>query len=167
MTEIKPAEGFTKDRLLEAAAYAELHSQHPIAESVRKAYGKMLSSDEIESYEEISGHGIFAKVNGTEILAGNKKLMEREQIEDVPDENAGTIVHVAVDQHYAGAIIIADEVKEDAAQAVADLKSLGIKQTAMLTGDSKQTEKPSENSLGLVRYMQSCCRKIKSRRSKH
>lgn len=149
VTEIKPAEGFTKESLLEAAAYAELHSQHPIAESVRKAYGKMLSSDEIESYEEISGHGIFAKVNGTEILAGNKKLMEREQIEDVPDENAGTIVHVAVDQRYAGAIIIADEIKEDAAQAVADLKSLGIKQTAMLTGDSKQTGEAVGKQLGI------------------
>ncbi|MEC1529622.1 heavy metal translocating P-type ATPase [Bacillus spizizenii] len=149
VTEIKPAEGFTKDRLLEAAAYAELHSQHPIAESVRKAYGKMLSSDAIESYEEISGHGIFAKVNGTEILAGNKKLMEREQIKGVPDEHAGTIVHVAVDQRYAGAIIIADEVKEDAAQAVADLKSLGIKQTVMLTGDSKQTGEAVGKQLGI------------------
>ncbi|OBA02732.1 cadmium-translocating P-type ATPase [Bacillus subtilis] len=149
VTEIKPAEGFTKGRLLEAAAYAELHSQHPIAESVRKAYGKMLSSDTIESYEEIPGHGIFAKVNGTEILAGNKKLMEREQINGVPDENAGTIVHVAVDQRYAGAIIIADEVKEDAAQAVADLKSLGIKQTVMLTGDSKQTGEAVGKQLGI------------------
>ncbi|MED1171699.1 heavy metal translocating P-type ATPase [Bacillus inaquosorum] len=149
VTEIKPAEGFTKDRLLEAAAYAELHSQHPIAESVRKAYGKMLSSDAIESYEEISGHGIFAKVNGTEILAGNKKLMEREQVKGVPDEHAGTIVHVAVDQRYAGAIIIADEVKEDAAQAVADLKSLGIKQTVMLTGDSKQTGEAVGKQLGI------------------
>lgn len=149
VTEIKPSEGFTKDSLLEAVAYAELHSQHPIAESVRKAYGKMLSPDAIESYEEISGHGIFAKVNGTEILAGNKKLMEREQIEDVPDEKVGTIVHVAVGQRYAGAIIIADEVKEDAAQAVADLKSLGIKQTAMLTGDSKQTGEAVGKQLGI------------------
>ncbi|WP_139312090.1 heavy metal translocating P-type ATPase [Bacillus cabrialesii] len=149
VTEIKPAEGFTKDRLLEAAAYAELHSQHPIAESVRKAYGKMLSSDTIESYEEIPGHGIFAKVNGTEILAGNKKLMEREQINGVPDENAGTIVHVAVDQRYAGAIIIADQVKADAAQAVADLKSLGIKQTVLLTGDSKQTGEAVGKQLGI------------------
>ncbi|MFV9831227.1 heavy metal translocating P-type ATPase [Bacillus stercoris] len=149
VTEIKPSEGFTKDSLLEAAAYAELHSQHPIAESVRKAYGKMLSPDAIESYEEISGHGIFAKVNGTEILAGNKKLMEREQIEDVPDEKAGTIVHVSIGQRYAGAIIIADEVKEDAAQAVADLKSLGIKQTAMLTGDSKQTGEAVGKQLGI------------------
>ncbi len=149
VTEIKPAEGFTKESLLEAAAYAELHSQHPIAESVRKAYGKMLSSDAIESYEEISGHGIVAKVNGTEILAGNKKLMEREQIESVPDEYAGTIVHIAVDQRYAGAIIIADEVKEDAAQAIADLKSFGIKQTVMLTGDSKQTGEVVGKQLGI------------------
>lgn len=149
VTEIKPAEGFTKESLLEAAAYAELHSQHPIAESVRKAYGKMLSSDAIESYEEISGHGIFAKVNGTEILAGNKKLMEREQIEGVPVLNAGTIVHIAVDQRYAGAIIIADEVKEDAAQAIADLKSFGIKQTVMLTGDSKQTGEAVGKQLGI------------------
>ncbi|PLS09170.1 heavy metal translocating P-type ATPase [Bacillus halotolerans] len=149
VTEIKPAEGFSKETLLEAAAYAELHSQHPIAESVRKAYGKPLSSDTIESYEEISGHGIFAKVNGKEILAGNKKLMEREQIESVPDENAGTIVHVAIDQRYAGAIIIADEVKEDAKQAIADLKSLGIKQTVMLTGDSKQTGETVGKQLGL------------------
>ncbi|MGR6857479.1 heavy metal translocating P-type ATPase [Bacillus halotolerans] len=149
VTEIKPAEGFSKETLLEAAAYAELHSQHPIAESVRKAYRKPLSPDTIESYEEISGHGIFAKVNGKEILAGNKKLMEREQIESVPDENAGTIVHVAIDQRYAGAIIIADEVKEDAKQAIADLKSLGIKQTVMLTGDSKQTGETVGKQLGL------------------
>ncbi|MHA6486710.1 heavy metal translocating P-type ATPase [Bacillus cabrialesii] len=149
VTEIKPAEGFTKEKLLEAAAYAELHSQHPIAESVRKAYGEMLSSDAIESYEEISGHGIFAKVNGTEILAGNQKLMEREQIKGVPDQKAGTIVHIAVDQHYAGAIIIADEAKEDAAQAIADLKSLGIKQTIMLTGDSKQTGEAVGKQLGI------------------
>ncbi|TYS10250.1 cadmium-translocating P-type ATPase [Bacillus subtilis] len=149
VTEIKPAEGFTKEKLLEAAAYAELHSQHPIAESVRKAYGKMLSSDAIESYEEISGRGIFAKVNGTEILAGNQKLMEREQIKGVPDQKAGTIVHIAVDQHYAGAIIIADEAKEDAAQAIADLKSLGIKQTIMLTGDSKQTGEAVGKHLGI------------------
>lgn len=149
MTEIKPAEGLSKETLLEAAAYAELHSQHPIAESVRKAYGKPLSPDKIESYEEISGHGIFAKVNGKEILAGNKKLMEREQIKSVPDENAGTIVHVAIDQRYAGAIIIADEVKEDAKQAIADLKSLGIKQTVMLTGDSKQTGETVGKQLGL------------------
>lgn len=149
VTEIKPAEGFTKEKLLEAAAYAELHSQHPIAESVRKAYGKTLSSDAIESYEEISGHGIFAKVNGTEILAGNQKLMEREQIKGVPDQKAGTIVHIAVDQHYAGAIIIADEAKEDAAQAIADLKSLGIKQTIMLTGDSKQTGEAVGKQLGI------------------
>ncbi|OUL04627.1 cadmium-translocating P-type ATPase [Bacillus spizizenii] len=149
VTEIKPAEGFTKESLLEAAAYAELHSQHPIAESVRKAYGKMLSSDAIESYEEISGHGIVAKVNGTEILAGNNKLMEREQIESVPDEYAGTIVHIAIDQRYAGAIIIADEVKEDAAQAIADLKSFGIKQTVMLTGDSKQTGEAVGKQLGI------------------
>ncbi|MFH0345930.1 heavy metal translocating P-type ATPase [Bacillus vallismortis] len=149
VTEIKPAEGFTKEKLLEAAAYAELHSQHPIAESVRKAYGKMLSSDAIESYEEISGLGIFSKVNGTEILAGNQKLMEREQIKGVPDQKAGTIVHIAVDQHYAGAIIIADEAKEDAAQAIADLKSLGIKQTIMLTGDSKQTGEAVGKQLGI------------------
>lgn len=149
VTEIKPAEGFTKDKLLEMAAYAELHSQHPIAESVRKAYGKTLSSDAIESYEEISGHGIFAKVNRMDILAGNQKLMEREQVKGVPHEHAGTIVHVAVDQHYAGAIIIADEAKEDAAQAIADLKSLGIKQTVMLTGDSKQTGEMVGKQLGI------------------
>lgn len=149
VTEIKPAEGFTKESLLEAAAYAELHSQHPIAESVRKAYGKLLSSDAIESYEEISGHGIFAKADGTEILAGNKKLMEREQIKGVPVLNAGTIVHIAVDQRYAGAIIIADEVKEDAAQAIADLKSFGIRQTVMLTGDSKQTGEAVGKQLGI------------------
>ncbi|WP_162103561.1 heavy metal translocating P-type ATPase [Bacillus sp. SKDU12] len=149
VTEIKPAEGFIKDRLLEAAAYAELHSQHPIAESVRKAYGKAISSDAIESYEEIAGHGIVANVNGTEILVGNKKLMEREQIEGVSDEHAGTIVHIAVDQRYAGAIIIADEVKEDAAQAIADLKSFGIKQTIMLTGDSKQTGEAVGKQLGI------------------
>lgn len=149
VTDIKPAAGFTKDRLLYSAALAEIHSNHPIAASIREAYGKPLAAEKIDDYEEIPGHGIRAKATGSTILAGNKKLMEKEKIASVKGEDAGTVVYIAIDQQYAGAIVIADEIKEDAKQAIASLKALGVKRTMMLTGDSKQTGEAVGRALGI------------------
>ncbi|MCY8814965.1 HAD-IC family P-type ATPase, partial [Bacillus atrophaeus] len=149
VTELKPAGEFTKEDLLEAAALAEIHSQHPIAESIRKAYGKTLSAETIKSYEEIPGHGIKATVNGKAILAGNMKLMDKEQIDHGQTRITGTVVHIAIDHRYAGSIVIADEIKEDAKQAVTALKALGVKRTIMLTGDTKQTGEAVGKSVGI------------------
>ncbi|MBT2625395.1 cadmium-translocating P-type ATPase [Bacillus sp. ISL-32] len=149
VTELNPAGEFTKEELLEAAALAEMHSQHPIAESIRKAYGKTLSAETIKSYEEIPGHGIKATVNGKAILAGNMKLMDKEQIDHGQTGITGTVVHIAIDHRYAGSIVIADEIKEDAKQAVTALKALGVKRTIMLTGDTKQTGEAVGKSVGI------------------
>ncbi|KUP24453.1 cadmium transporter [Paenibacillus sp. DMB5] len=149
VTGIYPAEGFTDEELLRTAAYAESHSSHPIAESVRAAYGQAIDMDIAEDYDEISGHGISVTVEGKAVLAGNARLMEREGITaSVPVQN-GTVVHLAVDQRYAGHLIIADEVKEDSLQAVKALKALGIRKTVMLTGDTKAVAEAVGTQLGI------------------
>ncbi len=139
--------------LLEAAAYAESYSNHPIALSIlkeyTKEYSKEVNKNEIEDYEEISGHGIKAKVRGHVILAGNSKLMEKEAIACDETSDEGTAVHVAVDGKYAGLIIISDEIKEDAPKAMKALKDMGIKKLVMLTGDSKTAGTKVGGSLGL------------------
>ncbi|WP_277469012.1 MULTISPECIES: heavy metal translocating P-type ATPase [unclassified Paenibacillus] len=149
VTGIYPAEGFTNEELLRTAAYAESHSSHPIAESVRAAYGQTIDMDLAENYDEISGHGISVTVEGRAVLAGNVRLMEREGITaNVPVQN-GTVVHLAVDRRYAGHLIIADEVKEDSLQAVKALKALGIRKTVMLTGDTRAVAEAVGAQLGI------------------
>lgn len=149
VTGIYPAQGFTNEELLRTAAYAESHSSHPIAESVRAAYGQAIDMDVAENYDEISGHGISVTVEGKAVLAGNARLMEREGITaSVPVQN-GTVVHLAVDQRYAGHLVIADEVKEDSLQAVKALKALGIRKTVMLTGDTKAVAEAVGTTLGI------------------
>lgn len=135
--------------LLEYAAFAESYSNHPIALSILKAYGKEFDRNEIESYDEISGHGIKVKVRGKEILAGNVKLMIKENIAFDEVEAAGTIVHIAIDSKYAGFIVISDEVKEDSVKALQDLKRIGVKKLVMLTGDSKSVGTKVAQQLGL------------------
>jgi Cd2+/Zn2+-exporting ATPase len=135
--------------LLEAAAYAESYSNHPIALSILKEYNKEVNKNEIENYEEISGHGIKVKARDHVILAGNAKLMKKEDIAYDEVNAAGTVVHVAIDGKYAGLIIISDEVKEDAPQAMKALKDIGIKKLVMLTGDSKSVGTTVGQSLGL------------------
>ncbi|MCJ8014781.1 cadmium-translocating P-type ATPase [Paenibacillus sp. KQZ6P-2] len=141
-------DGLTKDQLLELAAYAEFHSTHPIAESIRIAFGKAMDESRIEGYNEISGHGVHVKVDGKEILAGNTKLMNKESITYEQPAQAGTTVHISVNGQYAGYITIADEVKEDAAEAIHTLKQMG-KKTVMLTGDSKAVGEAVGRTLGL------------------
>lgn len=149
VTKMEPSEGTTSEELLEYAAFAEVYSNHPIAQSIRNAYGKSIDENAIEDYSEISGHGTVVKVQGKEIFAGNAKLMRKENIEFKQPETVGTLVHVAVDGKYAGYIVISDEVKEDSKQAIQKLKELGIKKTVMLTGDAKAVGEAVGKELGL------------------
>ncbi|RXY98367.1 cadmium-translocating P-type ATPase [Fictibacillus sp. S7] len=149
VTRIHSDNGFSSDELLYYAAMAEAHSNHPIAFSVRSAFGKEIQADQVGEYNEISGYGIRATVDGKEVLAGNEKLMNQEKIAYEKHEAEGTVVHVAVNRTYAGHLVISDEVKEDAASAIAQLKELGIKKTVMLTGDSKAVGERVGHQLGL------------------
>lgn len=149
VTETRPQNNVSKDELIEYAAYAESFSNHPIAISILRAYGKEIPQEAIDNYEEISGHGLKVLVRGKEILAGNYKLMNREGIAYEQVETIGTVVHVAVDKAYAGYIVISDEVKEDSANAIKALKAIGIKKTVMLTGDSKNVGTKVAKELGI------------------
>ncbi|MEK4324950.1 heavy metal translocating P-type ATPase [Paenibacillus sp. FSL R7-0312] len=144
-----PAEGFTPQELLRIAAYAESHSSHPIAESIRSAYGDAIPGEAITDYNEISGHGIAVTVEGKAVLAGNARLMEREGIASQIPQQSGTVVHLAVDKQYAGYIVIADEVKEDAQRAIQELNALGIRKTVMLTGDTSSVAESVGRQLGI------------------
>ncbi|AIQ27194.1 cadmium transporter [Paenibacillus sp. FSL P4-0081] len=144
-----PAEGFTPQELLRIAAYAESHSSHPIAESIRSAYGEVIPGEAITDYNEISGHGIAVTVEGKAVLAGNARLMEREGIASPIPQQSGTVVHIAVDKQYAGYIVIADEVKEDAQRAIQELSALGIRKTVMLTGDAASVAESVGRQLGI------------------
>ncbi len=149
VTSIQPASTMSKEELLKYAAFAEVHSNHPIAQSIRKAFGKEIKEEAIQGYNEISGHGIQVTVYGKELLVGNAKLMNREQITFRQPNEIGTIVHIAVDKQYAGYIVISDEVKDDSAQAIRSLKELGIKKTVMLTGDAKAVGDAIGKQLGI------------------
>lgn len=148
VTEVHP-NGMSEEELLELTAYAEYHSNHPIATSIQTAYGKEIKSERLGLVEEIAGHGIQAQVDGRTVYAGNAKLMELKQISFEPVHAVGTIVYVAVEHQYAGYLLITDEVKEDAKEAIAKLKHLGIKKTVMLTGDRKSVAEQVANELGI------------------
>lgn len=128
-----------QEELLHYAACAESYSTHPISKSLLAAYGKSIDKDVISDVKEISGHGVSAVVDGKKVLAGNAKLMVRENIEYKECSHAGTIVHVAVDGEYMGHIVITDVIKPEAKTAIERLKTSGIKETVMLTGDAKKT----------------------------
>lgn len=146
---VYPVVGESREQLLRYAAYAELHSSHPIADSIRAAYGQELQAADVQEYNEIAGHGIQVQFEGKKIAAGNAKLMKLEQIPFEAPAEEGTVVYVAVDGKYAGAIFIADQIKEDAVQAVRSLKELGIKKTVMLTGDAQAVAESVGRKLGL------------------
>lgn len=148
--EIQP-EGISKEELLELAAHAESYSNHPISTSLKQAYGKEIDNSRISDVEEIPGHGVKATVDGKIVLAGNEKLMKKMDIAYYTGEMDGTVVHVAVDNEYAGYITIADEIKEDSPKAIKDLRSANIKQMVMLTGDSASAASKVAQELGLNR----------------
>lgn len=149
VNKLVPAEGVSEPVLLETAAYAESFSNHPISKSLMQAYGKEVDSARLEDVEEEAGHGICAVLDGHRILAGNGRLMESHGIKAAETEEIGTIVHVAREKEYLGYIVIADEVKEDAAAAVAGLKAAGMKRIAMLTGDRRKTAERIAGGLGI------------------
>ena len=138
-----------EDQLLELAALAESWSEHPIARSLREAYGKEIDAGRVADVEERAGRGVRAVVDGTEIFVGNDKLMDDIGVSWHPCHRVGTTVHVASEGEYLGHIVISDEVKEDAAQAVSDLKALGVARTVMLTGDAQAVGESVGKQLGL------------------
>ena len=136
-------------KLLEYAALAECASSHPISKSIRKAYGKEIDRNRVTKIQEISGHGILAKVDGQEVAAGNSKLMERLHVKYRDCHKVGTIIHMAVNGEYAGHIVISDLVKPHAKEAVAELKKAGVKKTVMLTGDAGRVAEQVAETLGI------------------
>ena len=149
VTDVVPAEGFDKDHLLEYAAYAESASTHPISVSLKKAYNQKIDNTLVDHIQEIAGHGVEADYNGHHILAGNAKLMKLKSIDYSAYTKAGTLVYVAVDDKYAGCIVISDIIKDHAKEAISGLKSLGAKETVMLTGDSASTADLVAKTIGI------------------
>lgn len=138
-----------EEQLLEYAALAECSSSHPISKSLQKAYGKPIDRNRVTDIEEISGHGVKAKVDGVEVAVGNVKLMKKMNFPYSECHEVGTIVHVAVDGTYAGHILISDQLKPHAKQAIQDLKRAGITKTVMLTGDMKRVADQVAAELGI------------------
>ncbi len=138
-----------EEKLLEYAAHCESASSHPISLSLKNAYGKEIDADRVSDIKEISGHGITARVDNIKIAAGNEKLMESLGLDYKSCHKNGTIVHMAVNDEYAGHIVISDEVKADSKEAVSKLKKVGVKKTVMLTGDLEKVGKEVGESLGI------------------
>ena len=148
LSALHPAPGVSQEELLEAAALAECHSSHPIAQSLRRAWGRDIDPGRTESVREVPGHGVSAQVDGTQVLAGNDKLMAREGIPCPPCSDTGTLVYVAREGKYLGCAVISDQVKQTAPAAIAALKARGIR-TVMLTGDSHAVGQAVAGQLGL------------------
>lgn len=141
--------GCTEESLTELAALAEVYSNHPIATSLKEAYGMPLDESRVSSVREISGKGIEAIIDGKRVCVGNNKLMENEGAECHPCHKTGTAVHVALDGLYLGHIVISDEIKEDAADTISAIKAIGIKKTVMLTGDTDAVGRETAAMLGI------------------
>ncbi len=137
------------EKLLEYAALAECHSSHPISKSLKKAYGKPLDPNRVTDVEEISGNGVTAKVDGVRVAAGNSKLMEKLGVDCMECHSVGTVVHMAVNGKYAGHILISDQIKPHAKEAIAALKKCGVKKTIMLTGDRREAARQVAEELGI------------------
>ena len=148
VTEINP-KNISKEELLEITAMGESHSNHPIAISIAKAYGKEINKEKIKDYKEISGHGIEVTINDNDVLLGNVKLMKVNNIEFDEIDSIGTIVYVAINGQYKGNIVISDEIKENVDIALRELKNVGIKKTVMLTGDNKRVAEKVAKSIGI------------------
>ena len=138
-----------EDKLLEYAAHAESASSHPIAQSLLRAYGKELDRSRVSDVQEISGNGVIAKVDGRIVAAGNDKLMKRLGVVCSDCHKVGTVIHIAIDNEYAGHIVISDMLKPTSAKAMAELKKSGIQKTVMLTGDAKAVAEQVADSLGI------------------
>lgn len=139
----------TNEKLLEYAALAECASSHPISKSLQKAYGKEIDRNRVTDIQEISGHGVIAKVDGKEVAAGNGKLMEKLGISYKECHKVGTVIHMVIEGKYEGHIVISDIQKPHAKEAIVNLKNSGVKKTVMLTGDSRRVAEDVASSLGV------------------
>ena len=151
VTAVKPQEGITPEELLKYTAMAENYSSHPIAQSLKKTYGKSIDTEKVKDVVEIAGCGIRANVEGSEILAGNTKLMEKYSINYKKAEDFGTVVYAAKNGKYLGYIVISDVIKEDSQKAIKALKKLSVK-TVMLTGDNRSAAEKTAEILGLDEF---------------
>jgi Cd2+/Zn2+-exporting ATPase len=149
VTQIKPVNGWSKEELLSFAAHAESGSNHPIAVSIKKAYGQDTDNEKISEYEELAGQGVRIRLEGKAVLAGNGKLLDSEHIGYTKPDTAGTVIYLALDGVYAGYFVISDEVKPDSQRAVKALKAFGVSNIAMLTGDSKIVGEQIAREIGL------------------
>ncbi len=149
VTRIETRNGFSEEEIIKFAALAEAHSNHPIASAIKEAYGKEINEVEAMEYEEIAGHGVRARMDGVEVMVGNDRLLHRFNIEHDTCRVKGTVAHVVINGRYAGYIIISDEIKEDAPDAVKELKRLGVKRVVMVTGDNKDVAAEIAREIGL------------------
>ena len=139
-------------KLIELAALAECASSHPISKSLQKAYGREIERDRVTDIQEISGSGVIARVDGTEVAAGNGKLMKRMGVDYMDCHSSGTIIHIAIDGKYAGHVVISDVEKPTSRAAIAELKKIGVKKTVMLTGDIGRVAEYMAKKLGVDQY---------------
>ncbi|MDO5382837.1 MAG: heavy metal translocating P-type ATPase [Eubacteriales bacterium] len=149
VTEVIPAEGISKDELIEKASYVESFSNHPISKSLREAYGKEIDNSVVCDVEEISGYGVSATIGSETIAVGNIKLMKKLGVEYMEAPGTGTEVHVSINGKYAGLILISDILKPTAKTAIAGLKRAGVKQVVMLTGDTRKAADAFAKELGI------------------
>lgn len=149
VSQLFPHGEMSSEQLLELAALAEAYSNHPIAGSLKEAYGQPVNMGRVSEAEEIAGHGIRIQVDGKDVLIGNEKLMERNQIAYTACSQGGTAVYVACDGKYAGAAVISDTVKDGALEAIKGMKQVGVRKTVMLTGDRPQAAKQVAQALGI------------------
>ena len=152
VTEILPAGNVSESELLELAAHGEGYSNHPIASSIREAYEnseKTLDMNRVSDAKEYAGCGVGVKIDGKEVLLGNEKLMDQHHISYEPCKSIGTVVYVASEQIFAGAVVISDTIKEGTKQAIQDMKKVGVKKCVMLTGDRHEAAKAVAESVGI------------------
>ncbi|WP_413199881.1 heavy metal translocating P-type ATPase [Nostoc piscinale] len=153
VVEIVPFNGYSEKEIIELAAKVEAHSNHPIAQSIRAEYGEDFDISQVSNYEEIAGQGIKANVGNKLVLAGSDRLLHQEQITHHTCDVEGTVVHLAVDNIYAGYIMIADELKADAKAAIQALKKIGVERTVMLTGDNQEIAARIAQQIGIDSYI--------------
>lgn len=149
VTQIAAADGWSDEEVLAYAAHAESRSNHPVGRAVITRYGKEIDHGRVESYEEIAGHGVRVRVDGREVLAGNEKWMRSNEVVLPVSNSVGTSVYVAVDRSFAGRIDVSDALKEDASRAIRELRELGIRRIAMLTGDTQTAAQRVAAELGI------------------
>ncbi|MEW5815809.1 MAG: heavy metal translocating P-type ATPase [Spirochaetota bacterium] len=152
VTEVVPKNGITKEQLLRLSAEAESHSNHPIALSIREIYGKDIDPSKVQELREIEGQGIQAQVENRRVLVGNDRLLHHFDIQHETCHISGTVVHAAVDNTYAGYLVIGDEIKKDSLEAVHQLKGLGVEQLVMLTGDNRKAAETIAHKAGIDTY---------------